>query len=73
MFLSKLGPILLFNFFIIMQAATDLRFDLPMFFSCLGFAATAAMIVAVLVLVSLLTIRFIGKIVISNVIRERSS
>ena len=56
-----------------MQAATDLRFDLPMFFSCLGFAATAAMIVAVLVLVSLLTIRFIGKIVISNVIRERSS
>lgn len=56
-----------------MQAATDLGFDLPMVFSWLGFAATAAMITVVIVLVSLLTIRFIGKIVIADVIRERSS
>ena len=57
----------------LMQAATDLGFDLPLVFSWLGFIATAAMIVVVIVLVSLLTVRFIGKIVIADVIRERSS
>jgi len=56
-----------------MRAATDLGFDLPLVFSWYGFAATAMMIAVVIVIVSLLTIRFIGKIVIADVIRERSS
>ncbi len=55
-----------------MQAATDMGFDVPIVFSQMGFLATVVMIVVVIVLVSLLTIRFIGKITIADVIRERS-
>ena len=56
-----------------MRVTADIGFELPIIFSWSGFIAGAVMIAVVVLVVSLLTIRYIGKINMADVIRERSS
>ena len=56
-----------------MRVTTDLGFELPIIFSWAGFIAGAVMIAVVVLIVSMLTIRYIGRINMADVIRERSS
>jgi len=56
-----------------MQAVTDFDWELTIVFSWLGFLFGFIMIAFVVLLVSLFTIRYIARINIADVIRERTS
>jgi len=56
-----------------MRAVTDFEWEMTIVFSWLGFLAGFIMIAFVVFLVSLFTIRYIAKINIADVIRERTT